>query len=215
MSTDEKMSIEEALKYLRIMKARYVKADRKEKTQLLDEMQRVTGYDRKHLIRVLGGNLQRKRRKGGRGRKYGVEVDDALRIIYESFDNICAERLTPNLVWMATHLGKHGEMVVDEHLLAQLEQISISTVDRRLSELRQDEARLPRRPARREKAILRDIPMMRLAWDTQKPGHFEADLVYHCGSSARDLFMCTLQLIDVATGWSERRAILGLSLIHI
>ena len=29
-------------------------------------------------------------------------VDDALRVIAESMDYICAERLTPNLVWLAS-----------------------------------------------------------------------------------------------------------------
>jgi hypothetical protein len=37
-------------------------------------------------------------------------VDDALRVIDESFDYICPDRLTPNLVWMARHLDRHGEL---------------------------------------------------------------------------------------------------------
>jgi hypothetical protein len=203
------MTIDERLKYLRVMKPLYLKADRQGKTQLLDEMQRATGYERKHLIRLLNGSLERKKRKGGRGRKYGPRVDDALRVIYESWDYICAERLTPNLVWMAEQLALHGEIEVDEELLTQLGEISVSSVERRLRRLRQDQPRLPRRPARREKAILRGIPMGRLAWDTEVPGHMETDLVHHCGPSTRDVYMCTLQLIDVKTGWSERRAMLG------
>jgi hypothetical protein len=203
------MTVDERLKYLRVMKPEYKEADRKGKTQMLDEMQRATRYERKHLIRLLSGRLERKRRKGGRGRKYGAKVDDALRVIYEAWDYICAERLTPNLVWMAERLAAHGEMAVDEELLGQLGEISISTVERRLSKLRQDEPRLPRRPPRREKAILRGIPMERLAWDTEVPGHMEADLVLHCGSSSQGTYVHTLQLIDVKTGWSERRAMLS------
>jgi hypothetical protein len=203
------MTVDERLKYLRVMKAQYVGGDRAGKTQLLSEMQRATGYERKHLIRLLNGDLKRKRRKGGRGRKYGAKVDDALRVIYEAWDCICAERLAPNLVWMAEHLAGHGEIAVDKELLGQLGEISESSVERRLRRLRQDERRLPRRRPRREKAILRGIPMGRLAWDTAVPGYMEADLVHHCGNSSRDVYMCTLQLIDVKTGWSERRAILG------
>ena len=41
-----------------------------------------------------------------------LEVDDALRIITESSDYLCAERLTLNLVWTATHLAAHGELEV-------------------------------------------------------------------------------------------------------
>jgi hypothetical protein len=211
MSTGKEMTIDERLKYLSIVKRRYVKAGRRERSGLLNEMVNVTGYSRKYLIWLLGGSLRRQPRRGGRGCTYGVQVDEALRVIHEALDYICAERLTPSLVWMAQHLAQHGELVVDEQLLAQLGQISVSTVERHLRRLRQDEPRLPRRPPSNEKAVLRDIPMLRLPWNTQAPGHFEVDLVHHCGSSAKDLFMCTIQWIDVATGWSERRARLGRS----
>jgi len=36
-------------------------------------------------------------------------------------------------------------------------------------------------------------------------------LVHHCGPSASGEYVCTIQMIDVATGWSERRAVLGRS----
>lgn len=62
MSTEEKMTIEERYKYLRLMKKRYVKAGRKEKGQFLDEMEEVTGLHRKSLIRLLKSNLRRKNR---------------------------------------------------------------------------------------------------------------------------------------------------------
>ncbi len=45
----------------------------------------------------------RKRRRKQRGRTLGADVDDALRVIDDTFDHIAAERQTPNLMWMATH----------------------------------------------------------------------------------------------------------------
>ena len=51
--------------------------------------------------------------------------------------------------------------------------------------------------------------MGRLAWDIKEPGHFEVDLVHHGGESSAGLYGHTIQLIDVATGWSERVAVLG------
>jgi hypothetical protein len=53
--------------------------------------------------------------------------------------------------------------------------------------------------------------MRRIPWNEQEPGHFEADLVHHCGATASGDYICTVQMIDVATGWSERRAVLGRS----
>lgn len=144
MSKEEKMTIDERRKYLRKMQKRYRKANRKEKGQLLDEMEQVVELRRKYLIALMKGDLKRKRRSKQRGRTYGPEVDDALRVMHESFDYICAERLTPNLVWMAKHLAQHGEMEVTEALLEKLGRISVSTVGRSLGRIRQDEPRLPR-----------------------------------------------------------------------
>lgn len=130
MSTDDKMSIDERRKYLGRMKKRYAQATRKERGQLLDEMEAVT-------------ELHRKSRRKQRGCTYGPEVDDTLRVISESVDYICPERLTPNLVWMAKHLAAHGEIETTPELLAQLGQISVSTVRRRQDRIRQDQPRLP------------------------------------------------------------------------
>ena len=55
--------------------------------------------------------------------------------------------------------------------------------------------------------------MTRIAWDIQEPGHFETDLVHHCGREASGEYLHTLQMIDVATGWSERMAVLGRSYV--
>ena len=53
--------------------------------------------------------------------------------------------------------------------------------------------------------------MRRIAWDESEPGHFEVDLVHHGGHEPVGEYVSTLQLVDVATGWSERVALLGRS----
>lgn len=211
MSNQETMTIDEKRKYLRIVKPRYKQAGRNEKGQLLDEMEAVTGLDRKTLIRLMQGSLKRKPRSRQRDKTYGPAVDDALRVIYESFDGICAERLTPNLVWMAQNLERHGELTTTPEMLEQLGQVSTSTVTRRLAHLQQDQPRLPRKKPRARNPMLKNIPMLRLPWNLQEPGRFETDLVHHCGPSASGEYVCTLQMIDVLTGWSERWAVLGRS----
>ena len=81
MPNEEKMSINERRKYLRLIKKRYLKASKFERGRLLDEMEAITGLHRKSLIRLMSGSLQRKPRHKRRGRTYGPEVDDALRVI--------------------------------------------------------------------------------------------------------------------------------------
>ncbi len=51
--------------------------------------------------------------------------------------------------------------------------------------------------------------MKRIAWDTAEPGPFEVDLVHHGGESTAGEYGYPIQLIDVATGWSERVAVMG------
>lgn len=211
MSNTEKMNIDEKRKYLSLVRPRYRKAGRKEKGHLLDEMVSVTGLERKTLIHLMNGNLERKPRSTERSKTYKAPFDDALRVIYESFDYICADRLTPNLVWMAEHLEAHQELVTTPELLAQLERVSISTVERRLNLIRQDHPRLPRKKPRPRSKRLQEIPMLRLPWSIAEPGHFETDLVHHCGPTPSGEYAYTLQMVDVATGWSERRAVLGRS----
>ena len=211
MSHTERMNIDERRKYLRLVKPRYRKAGRKEKGQLLDEMMAVTGLERKTLIHLMNGSLERKPRSKEREKTYKAPFDDALRVIYESFDYICADRLTPNLVWMAKHLETHHELKTTAKLLAQLEEVSISTVERRLNLIRQDKPRLPRKKPRPRSKRLQEIPMLRLPWSIAEPGHFETDLVHHSGPTVSGEYAYTLQMVDVATGWSERRAVLGRS----
>jgi hypothetical protein len=126
-------------------------------------------------------------------------------------DYICAERLTPNLVWLAEHLAAHGELRATPDLLKQLRQISPSTVKRIVARIRQDEPRLRRKRPRPRNHFLNGIPMKRLPWQERRPGYFEVDLVHHCGRTASGEYLYTLQMIDVATAWSERVAVLGRS----
>jgi predicted nucleic acid-binding protein len=216
MSTEEEMTINERRKYLHRMQSRYRTADRQERGQLLDEMEIVTGLHRKSLIRLMGRSLARKRRQRQRDKVYGADVDAALRVIDESLDYICAERLTPALVETAKQLARHGELETNDALLAQLAQISVSTVKRRLATLRTNVARPSRRGgAKRASSLMQRIPTRRIPWDESAPGHLELDLVWHCGDSASGEFVCTLQMIDVATTWSERVGILGRSFLVV
>ena len=208
------MTIDERYKYLCIQKRRYSQADRKERGRMLDEMAEVTGLDRKTLIRHMRRRtIQRRARTRQRGKCYDSVLDDALRVIAESLDYICAERLTPGLVSTARHLAAHHELELSPALLRQLERISVSTVRRRLRALaRLDFWQLPRRKGPSPpNPVTRDVPMRRIPWDEQEPGHFETDLVHHSGPSPSGDYVHTLLMTDVATGWCEPTAVLGRS----
>ena len=171
MPDAERMTVNERRKCLKRMQGRYLAASREERSRLLDELTELTGLHRYSVVRLLKGpSLERRPRRRQRGREYGAAVDDALRVIWESLDYVCAERLTPALVATAKQLARHGEMEVSDELLGQLGRISVASVQRRLTRLGQDTMRLPRRGPERANKVAREIPMRRIPWDTADPG---------------------------------------------
>lgn len=210
MQTEDEMTINERRKYLKRMKPLYVKASKAERGKLLDQMHEVTGLHRKSLLRLLhASSFARKPRQRQRQSSYGREVEQVILPVWESLDFICAERLTPVLLCTARHLQRFGVLHLTVEVESQLGSISRATVARILSKHRSYRQRLPQKGPQRANQLKREIPMKRIPWDTSEPGHFEVDLVAHCGESTAGEYVSTLQLIDVATGWSERVAVLG------
>ena len=213
MIADEKMSIDERRQYVKRMQKRYQTAKRTQKTALLNEMEAYTGMHRVSLKRIINGKLERKARRRERGPAYGSEFDAALAKMWEATDYVCAERLTPNLVELAELLQTHDELMLTPTLKQQLSAVSVATVRRHLP--RMPLAHRRRKPRPPQNQHQQSIPTRVIPRDTEMPGHFEMDLVHHCGDSATGEYVYTLQLIDVATGWSGRRAILGRSYLVV
>ena len=213
MPMDERMTVDERRKYLKLVAPRYDRAGRVERGALLTEMVAVTGLHRRSLVRLLGApSLDRApRRPRFRRRTYGSDVAAVVRVVWESLDYVCSERLAPALRATAQQLAQWEELVLTQALEAQLATISRATVQRMLQRFQQDTPKLPRRTPQPPNRLLRDVPMERLSWATTVPGSFETDLVHHCGPVAEGTYLHTLQLVDVATGWSERVAVLGRS----
>lgn len=213
MRSNEKMSVDERRKYLKIVAQRYARARRAERSKLLTEMEEVTKLHRKSLLRLMHmPSLERApRRPGSRRRRYGPEVADVIRVVWESLDYVCAERLTPVLLCTAQQLARWEELVLTPEMEELLGTISRATVQRLLQRLGQDTPKLPRRKPQPPNHLLREVPIERLPWAITVPGSFEADLVHHCGVVSAGEYIHTLQLVDIATGWSERVAVLGRS----
>lgn len=176
-------------------------------------MGEVTWLHRKSLIRLMNmPSLERAPKKPRlRRRRYGGAVADAVRVVWESLDYVCAERLTPVLRDTACQLAKWKELALTSEVEMALDTISRATVQRLLERLQQDTPKLPRRKPQPPNRLLQNVPMERISWRTESPGSFETDLVHHCGAVASGDYAHTLQLVDIATGWSERVAVPGRS----
>lgn len=208
------MDLKARTTYLSVMQARYWKAEnRKGKSDLLDEMVRATGMNRNYLIQKLRYPVKRKQRSRERGNSYGPEIERILAKVSQAQQDICAERLKGYLLETAANLAQHGRLYLDDYLREQLERISVPTIRRRLKATRKTHQRTPSTGNRNR--LQRQIPIRRIPWNVVKPGHCEVDLVHHGGSDPKGQFGYTLQVVDVATGWSGRRAILGRSYVVV
>ena len=90
---------------------RYAQGDRGERGRMLDEFTAITGYHRKHAMRLLRGG-QVTRRCGPRpGRRvYDEAVREALIVVWEASDRICGKRLRPLLPILVEAMELHGHL---------------------------------------------------------------------------------------------------------
>ena len=134
MPNAERMTADEQRKYLKAVAPRYAKAGRTERTALLTKMAAVTGLHRKSLLRLLHGpTLDRTPpQPRWRRKRYGLAVADVVRVVWESLDYVCAERLTPILLPTAQQLARWEELFLTAEVEAHLATISRATVQRLL-----------------------------------------------------------------------------------
>jgi hypothetical protein len=193
------------LEYAEALRNRYFKASRKGKGKMLDEFTQVTGLHRKAAIRLLnrqGQTVASKQR--GRKRKYGPEVAEALRAVWEASDRLCSRRLQPFLPEMVKVLRRHGEQRIDAATEAQLCWMSSSTIDRLLKPHRRLGGRKGLSTTRAGSLLKSSIPIRTFAdWQENKPGFMEVDLVAHCGESTEGFYLNTLCAVDITSGWTE------------
>jgi hypothetical protein len=185
---------------------RYRKVGNPEKTVILDQFVAATGYARKYAIRLLQQPmpLASKEIRRPRERRYGKEVQEALAIAWTAANCICGKRLVPFLPELVPLLEGHGHLVLTEEVRSQLLAISPATADRILSALRPEARRRGTTTTRSGLLLKQQVPVRTFAdWNEAQPGFFEGDVVAHCGNSAEGLFLWSLVLTDVATGWTE------------
>jgi hypothetical protein len=118
------------------------------------------------------------------------------------------KRMAPFLGEIVDRLRAVGELHVTDAVRDQLVGLSAATIDRRLAGERK-KLQLKGRSGTKPGSLLKSqIPIRTWAgWDENMPGFVEIDLVGHEGGDSRGDFCQTLTVTDIATGWTETRAV--------
>jgi len=136
---------------------RYLAAGRWERRQILDDFTRVTGYHRKHALRVLHQPLV-PRPPRPRERIYDEAVRQALALLWEAADRICGKRLKALLPVLIESMERHGHLRLDPVVRSALLDISAATIDRLLRSVREASGRIRRRCWGLGSAIRQSVP---------------------------------------------------------
>ncbi len=184
---------------------RYARATRQERGLILDKFTGLTGFHRKHEIRLLRAGVpgQRAGQRPGR-RVYDDAVRVALILPWEASDRVCGKRLRPLVPVLVDAMERHGHLELAPEVRSRLLAMSAATMDRALRRVRDQAGGRRRRRTAPSAAIRRSVPVRTFAdWGDPPPGFVEADLVAHSGPTAKGSIVQTLVLTDIATGWKE------------
>ena len=212
---------------------------KKERSQMLNQCVAISGYTRsyaayalrwcgKEVVRVIGkrrvvfipGHARARGAARQRQRVYSSpSLLAALKFLWALSDGLCGKRLVAFMRQTLPRLEQEGALpwlAKDPPLRSQLLHISPATVDRLLAETKAA-THLKGRSATRPGTLLKHhIPVRTFAdWNENEPGFCEIDLVAHDGGSACGDFAQTLDLTDVASTWTETKAVQNKAQCHV
>lgn len=204
------MSPRSKKEYLEAIFPRYKQTKSKEqKTKILDELCDICDYHRKHAIRLLG-HFKRftkpKLRKRGKPSIYNQQpILTALERVWLASNMPCSKRLVTIIpLWLPHYPGGLALPVIKT-----IKKISASTIDRVLKQSRKKHKRINVSTTKPGTLLRKQIPIKTNQWEEFRPGFLEADTVAHCGGSVDGEYANTVDFVDIATGWTEQRAVWG------
>jgi hypothetical protein len=206
------MSPQSKREYLAALYWRYRRANRRTKSIILDEFCQTCPYHRKHAIRLLRRFrpfLEPHPKKRGRKPTYDhAAILPPLKRIWLAANQPCGKRLKAVLsLWLPGYSQIYDQL--PDVIIQQLLRLSTATIDRLLQHTRLIQGRCGRTTTKPGTLLKTHIPVKLDQWNETKPGFLEADTVAHCGDSGLGTFVFTIDTVDIATGWTEQRAVWG------
>jgi len=207
-----------------------VKARKKDKGRVLDEVVSVTGWSRDNARRRLtaaaeqstgSGRVVALRVRKPRAEKYSYAARKVLQRVWAASGGQCGKYLAASMRTQLDALQRHGELApgqgrYSEQVRAELLAMSAATIDRYLAPGKAKDA-IGGLATTKPSPLLRSSITIRRAGDEveAEPGFFEGDTVAHCGPTLKGEFARTLNLTDVRTGWVFTRSVRNNANTHI
>jgi hypothetical protein len=168
-ATMSKPSLDE---YIPRVRQRYQRLTGKlARSQLLDEFCEVSGYERKHAIKVLRGQKRngRSQGRGGAPKLYGEQVQAVLKHCWLQMEQPCGKRMRGMLPLWLDHLTEVGGQGIDLPTRAGLLQISPASIDRVLASAKTG-SRRKRLVPRSDAAVKALVEIRAERWATKEVG---------------------------------------------
>lgn len=229
------LTMKERYAIVRELAPRYQQSRKGERSKILDEFVQLTGLVRSyasHLLKVYGtrksvvvdgqrvvvivGQTSSTKRRRKRPRRYDQPVLDVLERLWAFSNGLCGKRLQVFIRQTLPILERFGELSVDNLVRTKLHAISAASIDRLLAPTKA-KSRLKGRSHTKPGTLLKHhIPIRTFAdWNEAEPGFVEVDLVAHDGGIAYGDYAQTLDLTDIATTWTETRAVKNKAQCHV
>ena len=204
------MSNSSKKEYLIEIRKRYFTATKTEKSLILDELCAVCNFNRKYAIRVISKRQNESNKRKGRPKKYHSQaILVFLKELWILSNLVCSERLKAAIPLWLPYYHLHSSNHLTEKEARLLSEISPSTIKRLLRKLKSKYKKFGLSTTKPGSLIKKQVPIKLNQWNETKAGFIEADTVAHCGSSVSGQFVYTLNTVDIATGWTEQRALWG------
>ena len=207
---------------------RYRKADRREKSRILDEYLALSGStSRKYAIfklnrigktqlRILDGQtvtvkiVEKSRKKRVYQPYYDAEVADMLELLWKNFNWPCGKLFAPFLRQNLELIRLRDKYRMSDALAGKLKKISPRTIDRLLRKPKQRMKIRGTSGTKPLRLLHRAIPIVTWLEYARKPsGYFQIDLVQHDGGNPSGEFCYTLTMTDLRTGWTIHFALMN------
>lgn len=217
------LTMKERYTIVRELAPRYQRACKRERSRILDEFVSLTGLTRcyaSHLLKHYGtrislrvngrrrvfivGDATGETHRRRRSPYYDQSLLAPLERLWAISNGLCGKRLAVFIRTALPILEHWKELSIDETTRAKLLAVSPATIDRLLAPVKA-RSRLKGRSTTKPGTLLKHhIPIRTFAdWDESIPGFVEIDLVAHDGGCAAGDFCQTLDVTDIATGWTE------------